>query len=98
MEIRGNIDVVDGHDTDVCRMEFPGNDFAESSFQKFTDALESHRRHRLARSRGGSEFLRDLFDSVGFDDVSDFKILEAGEENAAFHAGTDLADFVLKST
>ena len=96
MEIRGNIDVVDGHDTDVCRMEFPGNNFAESSFQKLADALESH--PRQARSRGGSEFLRDLFDSVGFDDVSDFKILEAGEENTAFHAGSNLADFVLKST
>ena len=44
-----------------------------------------------------SQLLRDLLHHVTLDIVADLKLGEALDADAAFHAGTNLVDFVLKA-
>src|ERR1043166_3055499 len=43
------------------------------------------------------QFGGELFDGVGLDHVSDLKLVEAVDADAAFHAGANLVDLVLKT-
>ena len=94
-KVSSKLNVVDADEAGVAHGNLAAEGFADSALQKLAYALMSMGRHKdiLRRSELGGV----LLDQVGLDDITNLKLVEAINANAAFHPGSHFINFVLKA-